>query len=184
MRPLFADRSCQQTTSKRFVSTWPHIWSKSVEIFFNCHNASAPLCACSPPRPSCPPRPILILLFSVIVLAIATIIDAVFELESRDFCDFNAGFNVFNNEINNECELENSGPSWPQTLTHPTAPPNDTLFNFNSIGAGLHEFNDIGCIFAGNMDGIVIEYDISICMYILIFFFVFLFVFVLYQFTR
>ena len=134
--PLIPDGcgSSQQTISKRFVSTWPHIWSKSVEIFFNCHNASRPSHMYHPSRPR---RPILFLLISAIVLAIATIINAVFELKSRDFGCFN--------EINSEYELEKSGltndPLWPQTQTQTQAI--DTAFDFNSTGAGLREFNDL-----------------------------------------
>ena len=50
---------------------------------------------------------IFMLCISAIVLAIATIIDAVFELESRDFGGINADFNIFNNEINNEFKIMN-----------------------------------------------------------------------------
>ena len=136
-------------STSRFVSTWAQICTNSVEILFN-----APLCA-YPSRPSCPPRPILFLLISAIILSIATIIDTgfnVFDLKSRDFGGFNAGFNVFNVEIDNEFNLENSGlinneygSLWPQTQTpHSTAPPNDTVFYFNPTGAGLREFNVYG----------------------------------------
>ena len=142
MRPLIADRSSQQAT-QRFVSTWPQIWSKSVEIS-DCDNAC---------RPSRPPHPTLILLFSAIVLAIATIIDVVFELKSRGFGDFNAGFNVFNNEINNECELGKRGLSIDEyaSLCHHTSdiasPPNDTVFNFGPTGVGLREIVVNGYLF-------------------------------------
>ena len=133
--------------TSRYVSTWAQICPNSVEILFNCQNA--PLCA-YPSRPSCPPRTILFLLISAIVLSIATIIDAVFELESRNFGDFNAGFNVFN--------LENSGPLSSQTQTpHSTAPPNDTVFYFNPTGAGLREFNVYGCVF----DVVLNEYEFN-----------------------
>ena len=105
-------------------------------------------------HPSRPPRPILFLLFPAIVLAIATTTDGVFGLKSRDFGDFNAGFNVFNNEINNEFELENSGLSNDEygPLCHHTSditsPPNDTGFNLCPTGVGLREFHDLGYIFA------------------------------------
>ena len=99
MRPLIADRSCQQTSRQRFVSTWPQIWSQSVEISINCSNPSAPLFA------FCPHHPIFILSFAIFILLIATIITRVFDLEPCDF-GFNAENNVLNNEINNEINNE------------------------------------------------------------------------------
>ena len=139
MRPLIADRSNQQET-QRFVSTWPHIWSNNVEIFFNHQNA--PLCAC-------PSRPLLILLFAAIVLAIATIFGAGFGLIPRGF----AGFNVENNSFNNECELEKSGlinkeyGSLCHNTNDLTMRPNDTVFYFGPNGAGLCECNLYGYVF-------------------------------------
>ena len=66
----------------------------------------------------------------------------------REF-GFNVENNIFNNEINNECELEKSGlingydngPLWPQTQTqtqtsHPSAL-NDTVFYFNLFRTGI-----------------------------------------------
>ena len=148
MMSLIAHRSSQQAT-QRFVSTRAQIWSNSVEsnfFFFDCQNA--PLCASPPFRPF-RPRPILILLFSAIVLAIATIFGDIFGLIPRGF----AGVNVENNILNNECELAKSGlnnnddcdnGSSCHNQSELTPPPNDTAFCFNPIGAGLCEFNVYG----------------------------------------
>ena len=74
---LIVDRSNQQRARQRFVFTWPHIWSKSVEISVDFPNKSAPLCASHATRPS---RPIFA---------------AVFQLKSGDF----NGFIFFDNDF-------------------------------------------------------------------------------------
>ena len=104
------------------------------------------------------PIPILLLRILAIGLTIATTFGCSFGSISRGFGSFNVKNNIFSSEINNECELEKSGlingydngPLLPQTRTqtaHPSAPPNDTVFNLNLIGAGLREFNVYGYVF-------------------------------------
>ena len=168
--PLIMDRSSQKT-KQRFVSTWPQIWSKSVEISIDCLDASAPLITPSPLRS---PQTRLILLFPVIVLVISGIFGRVFALESRDFAGFNIQNNVLNNEIKNECESEKSGLSnneYHETHTrththtaHTAAPAIDTHDKICPTGVGLRDFDIIGCIFNGNIDNDGLQYDISFGM--------------------
>ena len=95
------------------------------------------------------PRPILFLLISAIVLPIATIFAAVFEFKSRDF----AGFNVFDNVLNSEFNLEKSGlidNEYDFSAVLP-ATTNDTIgvpgLVLNETRSGLGEFNDLGYVF-------------------------------------
>ena len=88
--PLIICRSCLlQQERQRFVSTWAQICSKSVEISVIFPNESAPLCA------SRSFRTILFLVFSAIVLAIASIFAALLQLRPGDFNGFNDYFNGF-----------------------------------------------------------------------------------------
>ena len=104
MWPLIMYRS-NHKTKQRFVSTWPQIWSKSVEISVDCENASAPLLA-SPPRA---PEMRFILCILAIVLSIATIFDAVFGLKSREFGFVDNVFNGFNeSKLELECDLRDA----------------------------------------------------------------------------
>ena len=111
---------------QRFVSTWPQIWSKSVEISVDSSNVNAPLCASSQ---------IFILLFPAIVVVIATIFSDIFD-------GFNNVFNVLNNEFewkksglsNNEYDVCGVLSSTNNTM--------DTLvFNYGPTGVGLRVFN-------------------------------------------
>ena len=95
--PLIINQSSQKT-QQRFVSTWPQIRLKSVEISVYCHNSSASLIA-APPRSH---QTRFISLITVIVLSISPIFGRVAELESREFASFNVENNVSNNEINND----------------------------------------------------------------------------------
>ena len=152
VRPLIdPHRSCQQPTSERERS--PSQTEGEPTQYKDSHSHS------HSHHPSRPPRPILFLLISAIVLAIATIIGAVFELKSRDFAGFNDYFNVFNNEY----ELENSDLSNDEygSLCHHTSditsPPNNTGFNLCPTGVGLREVHDLGYIF----DVVFNEYEFN-----------------------
>ena len=140
MRPLIADRSCLKTTSEREKSPSQTEGESHQDLNYLCHNASAALT--TSPDSSLFPMPIFILSFTAIVLPIATI-----------FGDFNTGINVVNGEINNEFKEKSgliNGTLLPQTQTqtsHPTAVANDTVFDFNPIGAGLREFVINGSVF-------------------------------------
>ena len=92
------------------------------------------------------PQTIFILFISAVGLAIATVFECVFDLKSREFGGFKNNFNVLNNEfkleksgLNNDC---NNGSLCSDT----TSPPNNTVFNFESIRAGLFEFNVCGYV--------------------------------------
>ena len=152
-------------TKQRFVSTWPQIWSKSVEISIDCENAGAPLIA-PPPRS---PQTRLILSFPAILLAISAIFELVgcaFELESSDF----AGFNVQNNKLINECELEKSGLSnneYDGPHTHTTHTAALVIGSHDKIwptGVVLRDLDIIERIFNGNIDDHGLQYDISFGM--------------------
>ena len=73
-------------TRQRFVSTWPQIWSNSVEISVECPNASATLIA--------PPYPTTTILFDLFWIIGIILLGIIF------------GECLFDNEINNEKENE------------------------------------------------------------------------------
>ena len=92
-----------------------------------------------------PYETIFILLFSTIVLPIATMFGAVFEMQSREF-----GFNDIINVLNNELELAKSGLNNNEccfdcdVLSCPTNNTDTPVFNCGPIGVGLAVNNDIG----------------------------------------
>ena len=132
------DRSSQRLT-KRFVSTWPHIWSKSVEIFVYCSNASAPLMRPSPPH-SRSHQGIFISIISAIVLPIGTIFGDILV----GFKDY---FSVLNDDFDFELEydLRDVLPSHTNnTIGAPGYTP-VPRFNLFPTGVGLAEFGDLGC---------------------------------------
>ena len=148
-RPLIADRSCQQTTSESDRSPSQPEGEPHSHSHFNSH---------SPPSP----QTIFILFILAIVLPIATIFAGVFELKSRGFGAFNVGFNVLNNELeksglnNNEYGGRN-GP-------HTAAPAIDSNNKICLTGVRLRGFDNIGCVFNGNIDDNGLQYDVSFGM--------------------
>ena len=162
--PLIIDRSSQKT-KQRFVSTWPQIWSKSVEIFVDC--SSAPLM--TPPRSR---QTTFILLIPPIVLAIGTIFGAAFQFKSRDFGGFYDDFNVFDIDFgldlkSDECDVFNNDFNdcdVSSTINDTSGAGYIQLFNLYPIGAvgnvidlKSREFSDINYIFNGLNIGL--EYD-------------------------
>ena len=105
--PLITNRS-RQKTKQRFVSTWPQIWSNSVEISIDCQNASAPLITSRQHSHSHshsrPHDTIFILLILAIGLSVASIVGGIFDLKSRNFGVLNGDFNVF--DIDFKVELK------------------------------------------------------------------------------
>ena len=145
---LIISRSCLlQQARQRFVSTWAQICSKSVEISIDFPNESAPLCA------PCSSHPILFLLFSAIVSAIASIFAAVFPLKPGDFNGFNDYFNVFDNGFEwAKSGLSNNEYGVCDILLSPVfntigaaADTTATAFNLCPTPVGLEKFGDLGC---------------------------------------
>ena len=68
-----------------------------------------------------------------------------------DFGGFNVENNIFNNEIDNECESEkrvsSDNGSLCQHTSDITSPSNDTAFNFGPTGVALAEFVVFGYVF-------------------------------------
>ena len=137
--PVFGDRSSQQP-QQRFVSTWPQIWSKSVEIFVICSNASAPIIV-APPQAS---QTTFILFILAIELAIATIFG---QAESGESSGFNEYFNVLNNdfELEPECDFCDVLSSPAIDTINATADTRATGFNLHTTGVGLAKFDNLGC---------------------------------------
>ena len=134
------DRSCQPATKQRFVSTWPQIWSKSVEISFQ--NA----CARSRTSPSRPHQTTFILIITASILAIASRFDAVLGIGSREFGDLKHCFHVLNNdfklklECDFDCDVSSShARDTPDTIGVTHSP----LYNFDSTGVLLAEVKNL-----------------------------------------
>ena len=127
--PLFVDRSSQKI-NQRFVSTWPQIWSNSVEISANCTITTQ-----------------FILFILAIGLAIATIFGQVFELKSGESGDFNEYFNVLNNDfkLDVECDFCDVLSSVTNTSNEisTTADTPASGFNFCPTGVGLAKFDNV-----------------------------------------
>ena len=98
--PLITDRSSQEQTIKSEKN--PPTAGGEPVVNLNCNSNSNCNSHSHSPRPH---RIIYILLRLAIVLSIATMLNAVFDLESCEFDDFNNYFNVLNNDF----ELEKSG---------------------------------------------------------------------------
>ena len=64
----------------------------------------------------------------------------------------------------------------PHSAPHPTASRIDRNNRIDATDVGFCEFDNIGCIFDSNMDGIGIQYDISFGMCIILSLFCFSFV--------
>ena len=139
---LITNRSSQQQTNKSEKNP-PTLGAEPV-LNSNSHFHSH----CHSPRPH---EIIYILLFLAIVLSIATMLSAGFDLESCKVDDFNNDFNVLNNDFeleksglnNNEYDLCDVLPS-PVFDTFCAAahiPP--AVFEFNGTRTGLREFGDL-----------------------------------------
>ena len=136
---VIKDRSSQQQPKQRLISTWPQIWSKSVEISVNHSNANAPLM-----RPSAPHsrshQGIFISLISAIVLPIGTIFGDILV----GFKDY---FSVLNDDFDFELEYDLRGVLSSHTNNTTGAPGYTQVpgFNLFPTGVGLAEFGDLGC---------------------------------------
>ena len=135
---LISTRSTQET-KQRFVSTWSQIWPNSVEIFFNCSNHSAPLCA-TPKNPTpYPPIPIAYVLFWIIGMILIGII----------FGNIFGGFNNVFNGLNNEYKLECGGAlllnaANTTNTNSATGVAIRTTINLTNSGVGLGLKNEFG----------------------------------------
>ena len=108
-------------------------------------NARAQLAA--PPSRPRPTR--FILLFSAIILSIATIFGDIFGIKSRESAGFNNVFDVLNNGFKLElecCSRDVLSPPLFDTIGAPSDTP-AAGYNFGPTGAGLHEFNINGYVF-------------------------------------
>ena len=138
---------------QRFVSTWSQIWPKSVEISVNYSISSAP--SNTPPSTR---QPRFISFILSIGLAIETIFQRVFDLDSRNFGGFNNVLNALNNEYTLELECDLRDVLSSQTShTIDAADTATTSFNFGRAGVGLPEFGDLEYAF----DLILNEYEIN-----------------------
>ena len=137
--PLFMDRTCQQETSMNQTST-PAGDGRLIKDWNDpCTKANAAPNRI-PQRPSTTrkPSPMLSITF------IMTVIGHVFELKSREFCDFNHETNDCNNGFELECELEcgvlSPGNKTIVAVSHTTAP----AINFTPTGVGICETSVLG----------------------------------------
>ena len=124
---------CHKPPKQRFVSMWSPIWPKSVEISIDCSIASAP--SNTPPHPRLRPCQTRFILFILLIrLAIATIFERVFDLETCDFGGFNNVFNVLNkeNKLELECDLRDVLSS-PTSHTIVAADTATIPFNFGGL---------------------------------------------------
>ena len=101
----------------------------------------------SPPLPH---QIVFILLFLAIVLSIATMLSAVFDLESCEFDDFNNDFELEKSGLNNnEYDLCDVLPSPVFIAIGVTAYTPPAVFEFNEARTGLREFGDLEYDFNG-----------------------------------
>ena len=134
--PLIMDRSSHKT-KQRFVSTWPQIWSKSVEISVNC---SAPAAIASlfatPPHAH---QTIFTLLFTTRIGIRIGVVLTVFGLLNNE-----------SNVLNNEFELERGALLLNETNTNgATGVAIGTTFILTNSGVGLGLKNKFDSVVRG-----------------------------------
>ena len=140
--PMITDRSSQQP-KQRFVSTWPQIWSKSVEISVDCQNASTPLIV--PPPTPYPPMSIIFVLFWIMFYVIVNKENNLSEI-------LNESENEFELELDLECELECKNVNCYfydcDDLCNGYCPtPRPPIVDFINIGYGISGIVAFKCIF-------------------------------------
>ena len=130
--PLFIDATCQHKTNKSETSTPARDGTSIKDWNDPCTKASVvPNSTPQQPSATTTPSPILSITFILMVIG------HVFELKSREVCEFNHETNDCNNGFGSECELQR-GVLSPENKTivaipHTTA----TAINFTPTGVGI-----------------------------------------------
>ena len=140
--PLIAGRSSQQQ-KQRFVSTWPQIWPKSVEISVDAQNASTSLTV-PPPQSTSAPYPLIFVLFWIMFYVI---VNKEYDLSEIS----NESENEFELELDLELECKNVNCYFYDCGNlcngyYPT--PRPPIIDFINIDNGISGIVAFKCIFS------------------------------------